>query len=171
MAHDLKIGWPGRGPAAGIRLDDLIDDFLDSAERGHARDRYGRRFTRDALRELRWCLEGHVREELGTLGVREVHRDDLEALVFGLGDRGVSPRRLRAIVRSVRAMYDYAVDNRLARTNPAERVALPDEREIEAPVRPGRRRTTRLDGMVSAALQLGTLGFALLALFFIAQSL
>jgi hypothetical protein len=171
MAYDLKTGWPGVGPATGTRLDDLIDEFLDAAERGNAGDRSGRPFTRDALRELRWCMEGHVREELGTLGVREVRRDDLEALVFGLGDRGVSPRRLRAIVKSVRAMYDYAVDNRLARTNPAERVALPEEPQIERPVRHGRRRTTRLDGMVSGALRLGTLGFALLALFFIAQSL
>jgi site-specific recombinase XerC len=166
---DLKTGWPGVGPATGLKLKDLIEEFLEAAEDGSATDRHGHRFTRAGVRELRWYLDGHVREELGVLDVRELRRDDLEALVFRLGDAGLSRARLQAIVRSVRAMYDYAIERRLARRNPAERVALPEEPEegSRAAVRP----KTRVDRAISLSLLLGTLGFALVALFYIAQTL
>lgn len=171
MAFDLKTGWPGVGPATGLSLTDLIEEFLEAAEDGSAGDRHGRRYTRDAIVELRWCLDGHVRERLGMLNARDVSRDDVEELVYELGDAGVSRRRLRALVRSVRALYDYAAERRLVRHNPAERVALPDEEDVLKPAGGGRRpRRTPLDRAISLSLQLGTLGFALIALFYIAQS-
>jgi hypothetical protein len=103
------------GAEAGLPLDTLIDEFLDAAKRGSPRDRYGRPSTGDAIRELRWCLDGHVREELGVMRAREVRRDDVEALVYKLGNAGISRRRLRAVAKSVRALFDFAAEQRLVR--------------------------------------------------------
>lgn len=189
MAYELKTGWHGvtapetgeedrrrrrqreaRAAGTSLSVNDLTEEFLDAAERGSALDRYGRRFSRDAVRELRWCLDGHLGEELGTMSVSDVRRDDVEALIYRLGDDGVSPRRLRVIAKSVRALYDYAIERRLVRRNPAERVALPDVDEARPPTREGTRRPT-LDRAISLTLQLATLGFALITLILIAQSL
>ena len=197
MAYELKTGWHGvttpetaednrrrrrqretRAAGTSLSVNDLIDEFLEAAERGSALDRDGRRFSRDAVRELRWCLDGHLSEELGTMSVSDVRRDDVEALIFRLGDDGVSPRRLRGVAKSVRALYDYAIEQRLVRRNPAERVALPDEDEArpqdEDEARPQAKDITRrptLDRAISLTLQLATLGFALITLILIAQSL
>ena len=155
--------------AAGLALSDLIDEFLRALDDGSARDRHGRRFTRDASRRLRWCLDGHVREALGTLRVGDVRRDDVEALVDELGATGVPRRWLRAVVKSMRALYDYAIESGLVGLNPAERVALPDEAEVEQAS--GDHRRMPLDRAISLALQLATLGFVILAVIFIAEPL
>ena len=99
-------------------MNDAIDDFLEEVERGSARDRYGRRFSDDADRELHWSLGGHVSEEFGAMSLREVRRRDVEALVYELADAGVGRRRLRAIAKSVRALFDYATERGLVETEP-----------------------------------------------------
>jgi hypothetical protein len=181
MAYELKTGSPGvfvpatgkhpRGAGPGLSLDTLIDEFLEAAKRGSARDRYGRPFSRHAMRELRWCLDAHLREELGGMRVRDVRRDDVEALVYRLADAGVSRRRLRALTKSMRALFDYAIEQRLVRYNPAERVALPDEDEAEQPTGRADRQRTPVDRAISLTLQLATLGFAVITLILIAESL
>ena len=205
MAYELKTGWHGvttpetaednrrrrrqretRAAGTSLSVNDLIDEFLEAAERGSALDRDGRRFSRDAVRELRWSLDDHLGDELGAMSVSDVRRDDVEALIFRLGDEGVSPGRLRGVAKSVRALYDYAIEQRLVRRNPAERVALPDEDEArpqdedearpqdEDEARPQAKDITRrptLDRAISLTLQLATLGFALITLILIAQSL
>jgi hypothetical protein len=189
MAYELKTGWHGvtapetgeedrrrrrrrqaRAAATSLSVNELIEEFLVMAERGSALDRHGRRFSRDALRELHWCLPGHVGEELGTMSVSDVRRDDVEALIYRLGDDGLSRRRLRAVAKSVRALYDYAIERRFVRRNPAERVALPDEDQVGPPARDLTRRPT-IDRAISLTLQLATLAFALITLILIAQSL
>jgi hypothetical protein len=189
MAYELKTGWHGvtapetgeedrsrrrrrdaRAAGMSLSVNELIEEFLVMAERGSALDRHGRRFSRDALRELHWCLHGYVGEELGTISVSDVRRDDVEALIYRLGDEGVSRRRLRVVAKSVRALYDYAIERRLVRRNPAERVALPDEHEARPAARDVTRRPT-IDRAISLTLQLATLGFALITLILIAQSL
>ncbi|MDP9189866.1 MAG: hypothetical protein M3O25_11500 [Actinomycetota bacterium] len=159
-------------------MSDAIDDFLQAAERGSALDRYGRRFTPDAVAELRWCLAGYLGEEFGAMSLNEVSRADVEALLYELGDSGISDRRLRAIAKSVRALYDYATERGLVRHNPAERVALPDDDEAEQPGRRAEPRAPRprqprgrVDRAISLALQLATFAFVLIALVFIAESL
>src|SRR5919112_3713230 len=111
------LAWMPRGSAvfdrpaapAGPSVYALADDFLAALHEGSARDRNGAPFTRAATRELHWWLEGHVREELGTVGARDLRREDVEALVFALGDAGISNRRLRELARSVRALYDFGL--------------------------------------------------------------
>lgn len=157
--------------ATGLRLQQVIDEFLDAAERGSARRRDGRRFTRDEVRELRWCLEGHLAHELGAMRLNDLRRDDVEAFVHRLWDAGISRRRLRAVVASVRALYDDAGRRGLVGHNPAERVALPDDLESDRPVRGAARRSTALGGAVSLVPQAARLGLAVIALLFIVQSL
>jgi site-specific recombinase XerC len=183
MAHHSTPEWSGvfvrdgaGGHSPGPLVDDVIDEFLDAAKLGSARDRYGRGFTRDAVRELDWCLRGYVSEELGGMSVTDVRRHDVEALVYALADSGTSHGRLRAVVKSVRALYDYAAERGLVGRNPAERVALPDEDEADQPRRraerpPERVPRDRADRVIAFVLRGATMAFALIALALIAESL
>jgi hypothetical protein len=197
MAYDTKPGWSrvfvrsatsgprrARRPAhtsaldaTGPSVDETIDEFLEVVDDGSARDRYGRPFTREAALELHWYLGGHVAEALGAMSVSRVRRRDVEALVYELGDAGLSRDRLRPLAKAVRALYDYALERGLVQHNPAERVALPDEDETEQPVAAyasraaSPPRTTIFDHAISVALRVATLGFLLAALTFLAESL
>jgi site-specific recombinase XerC len=168
----------------GVTVHATIVDFLSAAEGGSALDRYGRAFSEQSLRELRWCLNGHVDKRLGTLDVSEVQRRDVEALVTDLAAAGLPPRRLRSVAKSVRALYDYAGERNLVADNPAERVALPDENDAEQPSR-DRPQAGRLRSVVAGAdstlmgadralalfMHVATVCFVLLALVLIAESL
>jgi hypothetical protein len=197
MAYDTKPGWSSvfvrpttskpRGarrrarPAAldvtGPSVEETIDDFLAVVDDGSARDRYGRPFSREAALELHWYLGGHVAEALGAMSLSGVHRPDVEALVYELGDAGLSRPRLRPLAKSVRALYDYALERGLAQHNPAERVAMPDDDETEQPIAAYASRgasppeRTIFDHAISVALRVATLGFLLAALTSLAESL
>ena len=155
----------------------MVDEFLEAVDEEFARDRYGRPFTPEAARELNWSLGTYVREHLGTIPLADLRRDDLEGLLYELGGAGISRRRLRALAKSVRALYDYAAERDLVRHNPADRVALPDENEAEQPTAAQPRRSAPspmpviADRAISLTLRVATLAFLLIALFFLAQSL
>jgi hypothetical protein len=200
MVRYPKTAWQGAVPrqsstaqrrapratavAVGITVDAAIADFLQAAEDGSAPDRLGRAFSRASVSELRWCLSGHVDDRLGAMDLNEVQRRDLEALVDELAGAGLSRRRLRAVAKSLRALYDYASERDLVTHNPAERIALPDEDEAEQPSR-GRppashlralassadRATDGIDRAIALGLQVITVCFVLLALVLIAGSL
>ena len=168
----------------GPTIQEAISDFLAAAERGSALDRYGRPFTDESVRELRWCLTGHVERRLGALGLTELRRSDVEALVVDLEAAGLPRPRLRAIVKSVRALYDYAAQRGLVTSNPADRVALPDEDDAEQPSRErspaggvrallagGDRALAGADRALAVFLQVATVCFVLFALALIAESL
>jgi hypothetical protein len=179
MADELMNGSRGRQAVGtsrtGLPLGDIIDEFLEDADRGEALDRYGRPFTRKAIRELRWCLEGQVAEDLGAMSVSDVRRSDLESLLYRLAAEGVPRDRLRSIARSVRALYDYAGERSLARGNPAEGLALPDKNEVEQPARRARPPERRLRQTADRAMQLGLhvtmVALAVIALVLIAELL
>jgi site-specific recombinase XerC len=198
MPHDTKPGWSrvfvhhtasvprrSRGPVhaevrdgpAGPTVHETIDEFLEAVDEGSARDRFGRAFTREAARDLHWYLRGHVGEALGTMSLDDVRRRDVEALIYELAGTGLSHARLRALAKSVRALFDYADERGLVRINPAERVAVPEEDE---PQQPGARSARRLDPAldrsladhaISLALRVATLGFMLTALIYLGESL
>jgi hypothetical protein len=177
MAYDPKSGWSGvfvpstsaREPrATGVSVNDMIEEFLEAVDQGFARDRYGRPFSPQASRDLHWSLAGYVAEELGAMALSDVRRRDVEDFIFELGDSGLPQSRLRALAKSVRALYDYAAERDLARHNPAVRVAIPDEGPEEAePVAPPRTG----DRVISLTLRLATLAFLLVALILLLQSL
>jgi hypothetical protein len=163
--------------ARGPSVDEIIQEFLEAVDEGSARDRYGRRFSAEAAAELHWYLGGHVADALGAMSVDEVRRRAVETLVYDLADAGLSRRRLRALAKSVRALYDYAAERGLVGHNPAERVAIPDEDETEQPAAgsasradPGLARAVS-DHAISLMLRVATLGFVITALVFLAESL
>jgi hypothetical protein len=163
------------GAPAGASVDALIDDFLAALDDGSARDRRGAPFTRRGARELHWWLGAHVRETLGPIDAGALFREDVEALVFALGDAGISDRHLRDLARSVRALYDFALARRVVSANPAERVALPDDatepvgRPSARPGPPSPRVGT--DRLIALGLRTGTLGFLVFALTLLVESL
>jgi site-specific recombinase XerC len=178
-----RVARPARTEAANT-VHEAIAEFLAAAERGSVLDRYGRAFSGESVRELRWCLTGHVDKRLGTLDLSEVQRHDIEALVVDLAAAGLSRRRLRAIVKSVRALYDHAAERDLVEGNPAERIALPDEDDAQQPSRdrPDRSRLRALiagaddtlqgaDRVLALFLHVATICFVLFALVLIAESL
>jgi hypothetical protein len=193
MVHDTKPGWsrvfvrradsdgPHRvrpaepGVPLGPSLQETIDEFLAAVDEGAARDRYGRAFAPDAAGDLHWYLSGHVGEALGAASLDEVRRRDVETLVYELGRSGMARDRLRGLAWSVRALYDYAVERLLVSTNPAERVAIPDD-DDELPRPPARMLDTALersvpDHLISLALRVATLAFLVTALIFLGESL
>jgi site-specific recombinase XerC len=198
MARYPQTAWQGsddrhsttaRARAArsdGPTVREAISDFLAAAESGSALDRYGRSFTDESVRELRWCLTGHVERRLGALGLTELLRRDVEALVVDLEAAGLPRPRLRAVVKSVRALYDYAAQRGLVASNPAEGVALPDEDDAEQPSRErppaggirallagsgSDRALAGADRALALFLQVATVCFVLFALALIAESL
>jgi site-specific recombinase XerC len=163
--------------ARGPSVDEIIHEFLEAVDEGSARDRYGRRFSAEAATELHWCLAGHVADALGAMSIDEVRRRQVETLVYDLADAGLSRRRLRALAKCVRALYDYAAERGLVRHNPAERVAIPDEDEAEQPAArsansadPALARAVA-DHAISLVLRVATLAFVITALVFLAESL
>jgi site-specific recombinase XerC len=148
----------------------MIDEFLGAVHTGSANDRQGRPFTAEAARELHWSLGGYLREALGTTKMSDLRRHDVEALIYELGDGGVPQRRLRALAKSVRALYDYAAERDVVRHNPAERVAIPhdDDGAPDAGAAPA---PGILDRGISLMLRLATLGFLLIAVLLLAESL
>jgi site-specific recombinase XerC len=195
MPYDTKPGWSRvfvrpsasvprrtrrrghaevRGVPTGPTVHETIDEFLEAIDEGSARDRFGRTFTREEARDLHWYLRGHVGEALGTMPLDDVRRRDVEALVYELAGTGLSHRRLRAVAKSVRALFDYADERGLVRINPAERVAVPEEDEPQPP--PARRADRGLersiaDHAISLALRVATLGFMVTALIYLGESL
>ena len=161
----------GAGPArAAVSMSEGIDAFLAAVDDRSARDRRGCPFDRRTARDLRWCLAGHVREALGPMPVDAVRRRDIEALLAELADEGVPERRLRAVARALRSLYDFAVERRLVDLNPAAAVAPPEEAAPPAATgsEPPRAVSERA---ISFALRSATVGFLLLALVFLTESL
>src|SRR3954467_10937249 len=125
----------------------------------------GRPYDRRTARDLRWCLAGHVREALGAKPVDAVRRGHVEALLAELGDDGLSERRCRAVAAAVRALYDDAVVRRLAHRKPASGVGLEEDAATPPAVGRGSERA------ISLVLRGATVGFLLLALVFLTESL
>jgi site-specific recombinase XerC len=198
MPYDTKPGWsrvfvdptasvPRRtrrhvraevgGVPTGPTVHETIDEFLEAVDEGSARDRFGRTFTREAARDLHWYLRGHVGEALGTMSLNDVRRRDVEALIYELAGTGLSHGRLRALAKSVRALFDYADERGLVQINPAERVAVPEEDEPQQPHARSARRVDQglersvADHAISLALRVATVGFVLTALIFLAESI
>ena len=162
----------------GLTVDEMIEEFLRAAARGSERDRAGQPFGRVALRELRSALTGYVAAELGAMRPGDVRRDDVEALVFDLGDAGLSRRRLEGIATSVRTLFDYATKRGLAYDNPAERVALPYDDGtpvVEAAAAGAGHAAGRVrdaaDRTIAVVLRTATFLFVLVALTFVVESL
>jgi site-specific recombinase XerC len=169
MAYESKPAWStvslGSATTPGPRVSDTIDEFLQAVDAGDARDRHGRPFGRESVREFHRSLETYIGSELGDRRLNYVRRQHLEALFDELESAGVPPLRLAALASSLRALYDYAAEHDLVRHNPAERVGIRYEQD-EAVERPA-----FVDRAISLTLRLLTMAFLLLAVVLLAESI
>ena len=110
-----------------LSVADVTDDFLEAAARGRTRDPSGRRYSANALDELRAALRGHVAEELGDMPLSALRRWQVQALVNELADSGLPTRRLRAMVAALRALTRYALEEGLLDGDPLDGVTVPAE--------------------------------------------
>ena len=121
--------------ATSPSLSNVTVDFLMAAADGMTRDPSGRRYSSEALEELRIALRGHVAEELGDIPLAALRRWQVQAFVMELADSGLAPHRLRAIVASLRALTRYAREQGLVDEDPTEGVSVPTEDDRQ-PLRP-----------------------------------
>lgn len=114
---------PPPGPArdAGpMRVDDLIDEFLEDVADGHVLDDRGRPLGADALQRLRWALGGHVSAELGALPVAQLRASHARELADRLARGGQPPERVRPVVVALVGLLRYAAERELVAGHTAE---------------------------------------------------
>jgi hypothetical protein len=110
-----------------VPLSALVDQFLDAAEDGEARDRDGRPYSDEALGELEWALGGYVAGRFSELEAGAVRGRHVFRLIEELEDAGMPRSRLESVIGALRRMFDYASDLGLVRVNPAAYVSLPSD--------------------------------------------
>ena len=107
------------------RVDDIlagaaIEEFIEAAEGGWARNRSGRRYRPSALRDVRGILRHHVAQELGEMPLRDVRRGHIQALIDRLAAEGLSESRIRSVISAIRALYGYAIEQGHVEFSPAD---------------------------------------------------
>lgn len=157
-------------PAGTRTLAASIADFLDAAATGRARDAGGRRFSTGAQRDLRWALEGHVADDLGDSQLADVRRHHLQELVDRLQLAGVSTARVESVVDALRALYRYALDERLVDFSPAEALIVGGQERSHGDHRPEVPAGMVPDHVIWMSLKIATVAFVLIALILVAES-
>jgi hypothetical protein len=102
----------------------LIDEFLQSAEDGMARDAGNQRYTRETVRALRGALS-YADSELGTMDIQDIRRRHVQALINQLSSSGVAPARVVAVADSLAILYAYAIRRELVGFSPMVELELP----------------------------------------------
>ena len=110
-----------------------VGDFVRAAEEGSALNRSGRPYRPSALRDLSGILRYHVVPELGHVALRDVRRQEVQALVDRLARQGLSESRIRSVISALRALYGYAIQNGQAEFNPADTLEM---RAVPPPAEP-----------------------------------
>jgi hypothetical protein len=105
----------------------IVEEFVAAAELGEARNRSGRRYRPNALRDLRGILRHHVVEALGDMPLHDVQPEDLQDLVDELAAEGLSVSRVRSVVSAIRALYGYAIEQGIVETSAADALEVPRE--------------------------------------------
>lgn len=109
-----------------VRLGDAVDRFVLAAGEGVALNKHGHRYKPRAVEDLKGALEGHVLAHLGKQRrLSDVRRRDVQAMVDGLVEQGLSGSRVRSVVNAVRSLYRWAQLRDLAGHDPAQHVLLP----------------------------------------------
>jgi hypothetical protein len=126
--------------AGGDSVEEVVEEFLDSARAGRALDGDGRPYDPDTLGDLRWALQGYVAGELGAMRISDVRGTELRRLVRRLEAGGLSAARMRSIISAVRALLRYAAQRGMVSWSAADTLILGDE-----PAPPSRRRPERAD--------------------------
>jgi hypothetical protein len=127
VTTEPRLAVPAHPPSepGDLRVAALVDEFVEAASSGSARNRSGRRYRPSALRDLIGILRHHVVRELGDLRVRDVNRQHAQGLVDRLAREGLSVSRIRSVVSAMRALYAYAIERGYADFSPADALTIP----------------------------------------------
>lgn len=117
-------------PVNGLELGAVIDEFLQAAEDGRARDRDGHPYPQERLRQLRGGLS-YVDSALGSTNLEDVRHRHIQAMLDQLRGTGVTADRLTSIAASLRSLYAYAIQRDLVGYSPVVELALPGSDEFE----------------------------------------
>lgn len=117
-------GTPVVRPAPALTTAAVIEEFIEAAEQGQAVNRSGRRYRPSALRDLSGILRYHVAPDLGELPLRQVRREDVQALVDKLGEERLSESRIRSVISALRALYGFAIEQGYVEFNPADGLVM-----------------------------------------------
>jgi hypothetical protein len=136
--HEAAMDSWQAAASRGDTVEDVVEDFLDSARAGRALDGDGRPYDPDTLGDLRWALQGYVAGELGAMRIADVRGTELRRLVRRLEAGGLSAARMRSIVAAVRALLRYAAQRGMVSRSAADTLILGDESSAPPPRRPER---------------------------------
>ena len=114
-------GWSSIGDRS--ELGALIEEFIEAAEDGVARDADGQAFTPVGLRELRGGLS-YVDSELGGIAVQDVRRRHIQRMVSQLQASGLATERIAWVVDSLNALYSYAIRHDVVDFSPVVELSL-----------------------------------------------
>jgi hypothetical protein len=117
-------------PLNGAELGAVIDEFLQDAEDGKARDRNGNPYSPERLRQLRGSLS-YVDSALGSANLEDIRRRHVQAMVDQLGGAGVTTDRVTSITAALRSLYAYAIQRDLVGYSPVVELSLPGPDELE----------------------------------------
>ena len=117
-------------PVNGTELGAVIDEFLQDAEDGRARDRSGNPYSPERLRQLRGGLS-YVDSALGSTNLEDVRHRHVQAMLDQLRTAGVTTDRITSIAAALRSLYAYAIQRDLVGYSPVVELALPDPDELE----------------------------------------
>jgi hypothetical protein len=117
-------------PVSDAELGAVIDEFLQDAEDGRARDRNGNPYSPERLRQLRGSLS-YVDSALGSTNLEDVRRRHVQAMVDQLRGAGVTTDRVTSITAALRSLYAYAIQRDLVGYSPVVELSLPGPDELE----------------------------------------
>jgi hypothetical protein len=101
----------------------LIEEFIEAAEDGVARDSRRQPYTAEGLRALRGGLS-YVDTELGAMTLQGVRQRHVQGLVTQLRGAGVDPARIFGVVDALTALYSYAIRRDLVGSSPVVELDL-----------------------------------------------
>jgi Phage integrase, N-terminal SAM-like domain len=127
--HEAAVASNGV-PTNGSDLGAVIDEFLQAAEDGRARDRGGEAYPPERLRQLRGALS-YVDSALGSTSIEDVRRRHVQAMLEQLRASGVTTDRLTSIAAALRSLYAYAIQRDLVGYSPVVELGLPSPDELE----------------------------------------
>jgi hypothetical protein len=116
------------GPAVAT----VIQEFLDAAARGEARDAAGVPFSQARQQQLRDGFT-YVQAQMGVARIQQVRRRDVQALVDQLDGAGLPFDRVIAVIDTLRELFMYAIRRDLADSNPIVQLKLPMDEGKAAP--------------------------------------
>jgi hypothetical protein len=124
LAQEQEAAAPTRLPRIGRNLGRVIDAYVQQAGRTDRDIESGRPSTDEQIRELRETLS-YVDSGIRSIDVSEVRQDDVQRLVDGLWEAGLSAGRIRSVTQALAAVYSYAILGGIVDHSPVVNLALP----------------------------------------------